>query len=200
MIALYIITGLLLALAIIALLPSSLTVKYREELEVEAKVMGKSIRLYPKPPKKTKATAPKRKKVKKPVKNETKSPPKKRSVLETLGLIKELLATLIPKTAKRIKIKATRIFITVGSSDAAKTALLFPAVNGAVLALVTYLDNEKKFDGLDRSNIAVRADFLSGKITADIEISFSLRLWHIAEILLATAFKYTILKSMNERT
>ena len=53
MIALYIITGLLLALAIIALLPSSLTVKYREELYVEAKVMGKSIRLYPKPPKKT---------------------------------------------------------------------------------------------------------------------------------------------------
>ena len=42
MIALYIITGLLLALAIIALLPSSLTVKYREELEVEAKVTKNS--------------------------------------------------------------------------------------------------------------------------------------------------------------
>lgn len=204
MTAIYIILGVLWLLALLALLPSSLTLKYREELEIEAKVIGKRIRLYPKSRKKTEnAHTPPKKKPKRVSKKTSKDSAvseKKKSVLETLGLIKEILATVIPKTAKRVKITSTRIIVNVGSDDAAKTALLFPAVNGAVLALVTYLDNKNKFTGLDRSNIAVRADFLSNKLTADIEISFSLRLWHIAEILLAAALKYTIQKSMNERT
>lgn len=213
MIALYIIAAILLLLLLVAWLPVTLTVRYREELSVEISTLAIKRRLYPKQKKKikisdySKKNIEKRrkkalkKKLKAEKKRQKKQKPqnsgtpatsaKKRGLIESIELIKELLSVLIPKTAKRVKIKATRIIINVATDDAAKTALLFPAVNGAVLGLVTYLDNASKFKGLDKSNIAVRADFVSEKTTADIEISFLLRSKHLIEILFATALKYT---------
>ena len=217
MIALYIISAILLLLLLVAVLPVTLTVKYREELLVEMSVLAIKRRLYPKEKKKVKISdyskknieKRRKKALKKKLKTEKKrqnkqknqksgataSPAKKRSVVDSLELIKELLSTLIPKTAKRVKIKATRIIINVATDDAAKTALLFPAVNGAVLGLVAYLDNASKFKNLDKSNIAVKADFISEKTTADIEISFSLRSKHLIEILFASALKYVTEKN-----
>ena len=215
MIAICIISAILLLLLTVALLPASLTVKYREEICAEVSFLGKSLRLYPKEKKKIKISdyskekiekrrkkaekkkikAAKKKSTAKPTEPTAKKP--KKTPLESIGLIKELLSVLIPKTAKRVKIKASRIIVNVGSDDAAKTALLFPAVNGAVLGLVTYLDNADKFVGLDKSTVAVRPDFVSEKITADIEISFSLRVWHTFELLFAAALKYVTQKTMK---
>lgn len=217
MIALYIISAILLLLLLGAMLPVTLTVKYREELSVEMSVLTIKRRLYPKEKKKVKISDYSKKNIEKrrkkalkkalkakkkqekspkpPKSGEVASPTKKRSVVDSLELIKELLSVLIPKTAKRVKIKATRIIINVATDDAAKTALLFPAVNGAVLGLVTYLDDASKFKGLDRSNISVNADFVSEKTTADIDISFSLRGKHVLEILFATALRYVTEKN-----
>ena len=217
MIALYIISAVLLLLLLLASLPVTLTVKYREELEAEISLLAIKHTIYPKEKKKvrisdySKKNIEKRRKkaLRKKLKAEKKQQKKqltkktgestapKKGLLESIGLIKELLSTLIPKTAKRIRIKATRIIINVATDDAAKTALLFPAVNGAVVGLVTYLDNASKFKNLDKSNIAVRADFVSQKTTADIEISFSLRSKHLLEILFASALKYVTKKSKN---
>ena len=216
MIAICIISAILLLLLTVALLPASLTVKYREEICAEVSFLGKSFRLYPKEKKKIKISDYSKEKIEKrrkkaerkrlkaarkktAAKKSTESTAKKakKTPLESIGLIKELLSVLIPKTAKRVKIKASRIIVNVGSDDAAKTALLFPAINGAVLGLVTYLDNADKFVGLDKSTVAVRPDFVSEKITADIEISFSLRVWHTFELLFAAALKYVTQKTMK---
>lgn len=217
MIAIYIISAILLLLLLLASLPVTLTIKYREELEAEISVFTIKRKIYPKEKKKVKISDYSKKNIekrrkkasKKKLKAEKKrqkkqltkkagestSPKKEKGLLESIGLIKELLSALIPKTAKRIRIKATRIIINVATDDAAKTALLFPAVNGAVVGLVTYLDNTSKFKNLDKSNIAVRADFVSQRTTADIEISFSLRSKHLLEILFASALKYVTKKS-----
>ena len=219
MVALCIISAILLLLLLLASLPVTLTVKYREELEVEISVLAIKRKIYPKEKKKvnisdySKKNIEKRRKkaLKKKLKAEkkrqkkliskkaenTSSPKEQKGLLESIGLIKDLLSTIIPKTAKRVRIKATKIIINVATDDAAKTALLFPTVNGAVLGLVTYLDNASKFKNLDKSNIAVRVDFVSQRTTADIEISFSLRSKHLLEILFASALKYVTKKSKN---
>ena len=219
MIALYIISAILLLLLVLASLPVTLTVKYREELEAEISVFTIKRKIYPKEKKKVRISDYSKKNIEKRRKKalrkklkaekkrqkkqlpkkagETATPKKGKGLLESIGLIKELLSALIPKTAKRIRIKATRIIINVATDDAAKTALLFPAVNGAVIGLVTYLDNASRFKDLDKSNIAVRADFVSQRTTADIEISFSLRSKHLLEILFASALKYVTKKSKN---
>lgn len=204
-------------LLLVAWLPVTLTVRYREELSVEISTFAIKRRLYPKEKKKIKISdyskkniekrrkkalkkklkaEKKRQKKQKPQNSGAPAPSaKKRGLVESIELIKELLSVLIPNTAKRVKIKATKIIINVATDDAAKTALLFPAVNGAVLGLVTYLDDASKFRGLDRSSISVNADFVSQKTTADIDISFSLRGKHILEILFATALKYVTQKT-----
>ena len=217
MIALYIIAAILLLLLLVTFLPVTLTVKYREGLSAEISVLAIKRRLYPKEKKKIRVSdyskkniekhrkkalkkrlkaEKKRQKKQKPQNSGAPAPSaKKRGLVESIELIKELLSVLIPNTAKRVKIKATKIIINVATDDAAKTALLFPAVNGAVLGLVTYLDDASKFRGLDRSSISVNADFVSQKTTADIDISFSLRGKHILEILFATALKYVTQKT-----
>lgn len=204
-------------LLLVTFLPVTLTVKYREGLSAEISVLAIKRRLYPKEKKKIRVSdyskkniekrrkkalkkrlkaEKKRQKKQKPQNSGAPAPSaKKRGLVESIELIKELLSVLIPNTAKRVKIKATKIIINVATDDAAKTALLFPAVNGAVLGLVTYLDDASKFRGLDRSSISVNADFVSQKTTADIDISFSLRGKHILEILFATALKYVTQKT-----
>lgn len=203
MIAIYVISAILLLFAAIAMLPATLTVKYNRELCAYASFLFKKHRLYPRDKKRAKKaenkkSSAKRKTQKKPQMQKSQKKPseqkKPKTLLENIELIKELLGVFIPKTAKRVKIKASRIIVNVATGDAATTAMLFPAVNGAVLALLTYLDNQNKFVGLDRSTVAVHADFVSDKPSADIEISFSLRVWHIVEIIFATTLKYVTKK------
>ena len=201
MIALYIIAAVLLLLFIVAMLPVSLKLKYKDEVTVSLSVMAIKLKEFPKKKKKIKISDYSKKALKKRPKNNNKlkSKPqnnkeepqtKQKSLLESLEIIKDLLAVIISETWGKLKIKASKILITVATDDAAKTALLFPAVNTAVLGLITYLDNESKLVGLNSSDIAVRTDFTAQKPTADIEILFSLRLWQVLKILFAAALKY----------
>ena len=207
MIALYIITAFLALLFLAAIAPVTLSVKYKESLRLSLTALGILLYERPKKKKKIKVSDYSVKSVKKRLKKAEKkkkapSAPKKqnasgekategkKNLNSLLKLIKELLSSLIPRVWGKIKIKTTRIIITVATDDAAKTALATTAVNGAVLGLITYLENESKLSGLDRSQISVSPDFLSESSSADIEISFSLRVWQIIGILFATALKY----------
>lgn len=206
MIALYIITAVLLLLLAIAMLPIALTLKYKDEVSVRLSLWAIKLKEFPKKKKKIKisdysqkAIQKQQKKAQKPQKEKPTSSDKeqdpKKGLLDNLGLIKELLTVIVKGVWGKLKIKASKIVITVATDDAAKTAMLFPAVNTAVLGIVTFLDNESKLKSLDKSNIAVRADFTAQKSTADIEISFSMRLWQILGILFATALKYVSQKT-----
>ncbi len=206
MIALYIITAVLLLLLAIAMLPIALTLKYKDEVSVRLSLWDIKLKEFPKKKKKIKisdysqkAIKKRQKKAQKPQKEKPKSSDKaqtpKKGLLDNLGLIKELLTVIVKGVWGKLKIKASKIVITVATDDAAKTAMLFPAVNTAVLGIVTFLDNESKLKSLDKSDIAVRADFTAQKSTADIEISFSMRLWQILGILFATALKYVSQKT-----
>ena len=211
MVVLCIIAFVLLLFSLAALLPVSLSVRYCDEFSLAAKVGFITIRKLPAKKKKVKISdysvkaikkrrkkAAKAKALKKHPERDPGSPKtrkKKKSIWDTLELIKELLSVIIPGIWGKLKIKTSKIVITVGSEDAAKTALLFSAVNSSVAGVLAYLDNSSKIKGFDSSEISVRADFLAEKTSADIDISFSLRIWQIIKILFDAALKYVKIKT-----
>lgn len=203
MTAIYIVLSVLLLLFAISVLPISLTLKYKDDVVLTASVLTVKLPLYPRKKKKAKISDFKTKKAKKKKASGKKSPTKKadgkskekKTMLESLDLIRELLVSCISGTIKHVKIKTTRIIINVATDDAAKTALLYAAVNNAVLLIVTFLDRCKKAKNLKGSEISVNADFLAQKSSADVEITFLLRVWHLIKILFTSALKYVTHKS-----
>lgn len=198
MITLYIFLTIFLLIIALLNLKASVILAYKSDVTLKLSVLGIKFDLYPKKEKKIKVSKHKQKKKKtekvtKKVQGEGKK--ENKSLLDSLDLIKELITVLFKKTNKRIKLKASRILITVATDDAAKTALLFATVNNTLAVIIKYLEEADKLDSLKRSRISVKSDFISTKSSADIEILFTLRVWHIAEILFATALKYVTLKS-----
>ena len=196
MFVLYIIAAILAVLILIitcvALLPITVSVKYNGEFYMKAKVGFLTIEEMPEKKEKIKISDYSIKAIKKRQKKAAKAKAKatvqgaskgiskkkkERNLQETLALVKTLLAVVLPGVWNCLKIKTAKIAITVGSDDAAKTALLFSAINNSVAAILAYLDNASKLKDLDKSQIYVRADFLADSIDADIDILVTLRVW-----------------------
>lgn len=215
--ALLIILSVLLVLFLLLMLRGNVTVEYRDAVSVRITALGISLWQYPRKKKKIKLSdytpekiakrkrheerrlarrlAKKKKQLaKKAKKGEVRTteatPPKKRGLLENLELIREILTTLLARFTKHIRLRATRIKITVATDDAAKTAILFGAVNQAVVGLVELLDQTKKWRRLRESELSVKADFTADKSIADISITLSLRVWQVLDILFRTALSY----------
>ena len=210
--ALMIILAILLAIFALLMLQAHITVEYREALCVRISVLGIPLWQHPRKKKKVRISdytqkkiekrkkreakrlaKKKRKQAKKEQKNQTRATtapasPKK-GLLDNLSLVREILTAVLKKTAGHVRLRAQRIIIHVATDDAAKTAILFGAVNQAVIAIVELLDQMKKWRGLRASQIAVNADFASQKSTVDISISLSLRVWQMLNILLHAALR-----------
>ena len=227
MTALLIILSILLALFLLLMLRGNVTVEYRNAVSVRITVLGIPLWQHPKKKKKIKLSdytpekiakrkrreerrqarklAKKKKQLaKKAKKGGTQStattPSQKRGLLENLGLIHNIVTTLLGKSTKHIRLRASRIIITVATDDAAKTAILFGAVNQAVVALIELLDQAKKWRRLRDSQISVKADFASEKSVADISITLSLRVWQMLSILFHTALSYIKGKAKSKST
>ena len=90
---------------------------------------------------------------------------------EALSLLEDILASASPSLRflfRHFYIRHLNLSITIGTQDAAKTAILYGAVSGAVFRLVGYLQSllSVKADAL-----RVRADFLSGYSTAECSLT-----------------------------
>ena len=118
------------------------------------------------------------------------TPSTKKGLAENLGVIRELLTVVFSRFSHHVKLEATRIIIVVATEDAAKTAILVGAVNQAVADILTILDTHGKLRRLKDARIVVSPDFTAGKTQADIGISLSLRVWHMADILLRAAWRF----------
>ncbi len=211
--------GLALLVAAAASLRATLTIEYKDELNVWIQVLffKQRLTLNPKADKKVdpKDYTPRRfrrmlkKKRKKELKRWKKHQLKKQkkaelkqqrraqkqqpdasaepkpSLLDTLSYIKELLEDIPARFLRHLKVKLSRVIVTVGSDDAAKTAILYGAVSQTVAYIVEFLDHMSRLKYAPDAEVAVNADFLSEKSSADIKISFAIRAWHILDLMLA---------------
>ncbi len=207
--------ALLLLFVFLLFLPIRLAVCFDKKIRLSLKILCFSFLLYPKKKKwRMKEHLPeyqKKKKKKSDKKPAAKSTPqseggKKESAVERIARkyeeITDLLNTVIFPAAKRLgkhlTVSISRIELTIGSDDAAKTALLYAAaVNGgyALLALIDEHTNLKK-KGKGLIGVTCRYDLDKTSITFDIELALSL--FGAISILLPTLVSYLQRTSNND--
>lgn len=132
----------------------------------------------------------KKQKSKKSAKPEKKE---KQSIEDIVALVKlliEIAKKVLEKTWRYIRIKIERYDITVGTDDAAKTALIYGGVSQATSYLFTLLDETAHFRVKRKAPVNVGVDFLAAETRANVQMDFRLRLWHIISIGLGAGIIY----------
>lgn len=205
MIILYIALALLLLVGTILLLPVKITVEYDTDLRLDASLLGYSLWSLPKKEKKirysrysSKAMARKKKRLLKKrqrlLKKGVTAPPakgeKKPGLVGDLEFILRQIGAILSRGYKHVRIEVERLIVRVGGEDAAKTAILFGAVNEAATALLAYLDEAGKWKRTRRTRISVVPDYVSEKSFINAKIILTLRLWQAADVLLGTSLVY----------
>lgn len=206
-IVLYILLGILAFLAFIALLIAlilsiriSLHVKYKDDLEVYYRILFVKTYIYPEPKGKFSAGKQKTKQITKQVLptrvigDIVKEEGFKATPAENINIIADILKVFIRSCLKYLRVKLARVHVRVATSDAAKTAITYGAVSGAVACLVDALDGITNLDKVKKSSISVEPDFISGRSQYDINIKLSISLFGYLVSFTKFAFRYAELR------
>ena len=181
--------------AIIAFLLSikvTLKIKYDEKLSVRLKILFVKIQLYPSKKKnkryphsmsKRKAQKIKDSLKKKPKKEKKKKKKKEKEekyekddLVSILSIVISFVKNFIRLFAKAIRLKASRLKITVASEEAAQTALTYTAVTQSINILFPLLDGLKTVKRLPHGKeLSVSADFLSEESTLELDLELYVR-------------------------
>jgi hypothetical protein len=208
MTVLWIILGFFGLLFFLSMLTAHAIVEYQDDVTLTLSVLFFKIPLFPAKKKKVRITDCSRKPTKKRKTKKMKKPKsaapvqplkEEKGILEKLDSLQKLLSVLLKNTFGHLKIRASRIQIRVGTTDAASTAILFGAVNQAIILVIEALDRFGKLTSKKQDVIEVVPDFLAEKTTTDIRIDFSLKIWQILDIALKTFVSYTESKNKNTK-
>ncbi len=181
-------TALWILLAIVAFfilflsVPIHITLKADTDVAVEARVLFVKYALFPRKRHKKKPSSAKKtqKNGSKPAKNGTKTTPKpkpKRDILGLVKLISKLAVAVLKKFPKHFRVKIVQYEISIGTDDAAKTALLYGAVTGLSANLFALLRKATKFRIKRGAPVNVYVSFLSEKSEAKVILDLSITIW-----------------------
>ena len=197
-------TALIIILCIVAFfalrfaIPAHVVIEANSDVRVYARVLFIKYALFPmkKRKKKTKTAKKTAKKaVKSPKKQAKKSSGEKpkKSMRDIVGLVKlilKLVAAVLRKFPKHFRARILRYEITVGTKDAAKTAILYGSVTGLSSTLFERLGRVTKFSIKRNAPVNVYADFLGEKTKADIAIDFSITIWGVLHMVMAAGLAF----------
>ena len=185
MIVLWILLGILALLALLLMLSLRFHVVYREELSVTLRVLGIPFPLYPRPKARKASSRPSKKKkraAKRPQTGQAASG-KRREPTGIFTFLRRFLRIVMKKCRGYLRIRVKRLCVAVATDDPAKTAILFGAVNAAVVYLLELLDRYGNWDGKKTAVLSVQPDFSATKTTVDVHLVLSLRVWQALAIL-----------------
>jgi hypothetical protein len=213
MIALIVIGCILLFFAFILSLCVKVTVEYADELKLYVRVLFIKIKILPKKDKKRgphsmseRRAKSIRKKLKKKAdqkrakalekknkKQLEKAQPKKKKtlgeILDIISMVKDIVKAALGRFFGHLKVDLARFHINVATGDAASTAIAYGAICDALLHLLHILEPLKGFDSPKAQDISVTPDYLSDKMSADIKVTFSIRVWHVFHVAFAALGK-----------
>lgn len=132
----------------------------------------------------------KKQKSKKSAKPQKKEKKNIEDIISLVKLLIEIAKKVLEKTWRYIRIKTECYDITVGTDDAAKTALIYGGVSQATSYLFTLLDETAHFRVKRKAPVNVGVDFLAAETRANVQMDFCLRLWHIISIGLGAGITY----------
>ena len=195
--------GLLALILFILLIPLTVTVRLDDtgNTSVCLRILGirffrtpkpeKPVRLRDYTPRAMKRRA--RKQAKKEAKKAAKKKPKiaeahsqapgtEASLSDKLSFVTGLAKTILGRTLSHARVKVYRLAVTVASSDAAKTALLYGAISSAVAFLLETLEQFSNLKIASGAPVGVQADFTEDKCHVDLHVRFHLRVIHLIDV------------------
>lgn len=210
--ALKILGIIILVLVLLLSLRAVITVSYSDELTLYVRVLFVKIKILPakkggkrvrsmsrskaarirkKLRRKEKQKLDKKleKKKKKAEEKETKEKKSLGEIIDTLKMIAGIVGTVLRKFFRHLRVDVARFNINIASDNAATTAIAYGAATQTVSYIMALLADSKNVRGLDTAQISINADYLSDTPTADIKLSFSLRVWHVFDIAFAALFR-----------
>ena len=184
--------------AVIAFLLSikiTLRIKYTDSLNVYLKIFFVKIKLYPSKKKKKRYPHSMSKRKAQKIKSSLKKKPKKdkkkkksetteesdetadkNDTLSIISIILSFVRSFVNLFTRAIRLKASRLKVTVATEEAAKTALTYTAITQSVNILFPLLDRLKAVKKLPRGKeLSVDIDYLSDTSTFDIDIELYVR-------------------------
>lgn len=132
-----------------------------------------------------KISAPKKTKFKELLKKYSDGKSKAEILKELLDIIKTFFESF-KRFIKHIVFKNINFELTIGSDEAAKTAILYGGFCTVVSSLVTLLSNSRNFKP---SNIAVKTDFSSEQISVLLDCTIKIKLLYILAFAFSLALK-----------
>ncbi len=133
------------------------------------------------------------------LRKEGKAPPEKKkkeydptgiTLVDNINAACHALGKFFLRFGKRFRIDISRIVINVATGDAASTAIMYGATVPAVAALISLLEKITNLKGLEKADIDVRCDYLGTKTTVDVKVAFSLRPYHLFDMLFSALFRF----------
>ncbi len=100
-------------------------------------------------------------------------------ILDILNLAISLVKQLRHRFLKHLKIKFTRVKITIAAEDAAVTAVTYGAVTQSINILFPLLEDIKNFKLPSGDNLEILTDFTSDESLIDLKLSFSIRVFRV---------------------
>lgn len=129
-------------------------------------------------------------KVKKVLDKSSDSEKPKRDIIGLVTKLIEVVKIFFARFGHHLHINVKRVHIIVASPDAATTAMLYGAVCGAVQCLLELLYNCIHLKLPKSEELQVVPDFTSEKLSAEVDITFSFRLWQLFDIMIRSGWTY----------
>lgn|GEM_PF-4143298 len=121
------------------------------------------------------------------------------SVPEFLGKIRDILHHLAGRYAKKLRVTAAQLHITVGTGDPASTGIAYGITAQSVAYLLEFLDNTVTLTPIKKDAVQVQADF-AGSWKADIEVTAGIRTLHLLQAILSAFFLLKDTPQANARS
>ena len=209
MIALIIIICIVAIIALLLSVKITLKIRYTDKLRVFLKVFFVKIQLYPKKDKRKRYPHSMSKKKAQKIKNSLKKKPKKlkkkkkideeeeaeereekTDLISIVSIVFSFVRNFVALFAKAIRVKASRLKITVATDEAAKTALTYTAITQSINVLFPMLDELKTVKKLPhKKELSVNIDYLSDTPTLDIDVELYIRIGGILKAVCGAAIK-----------
>lgn len=108
--------------------------------------------------------------------------------VDIVAALTEIISVVVKRFTHHLRIKVARFKIKIATEDAALTAVTYGSVSQIINVLLPILSTVKNFDLPKRKDFDVSADFSTTKTEIDVKVSFTLRVWHLADIGLRSLF------------
>ena len=96
----------------------------------------------------------------------------KPNLLENLQMIAALIKAVYTETRGKLSLRVYSLRITVGTDDAAKTALLYGAVVQATAYICQLIESHYQHVERDDGDMIVTPDYVSGTCSAEVDLRF----------------------------